>query len=546
MQIKKHLYIILWYLLLANTTFAYSHSDSLRGSNGDGRYWWNVTRYDLSITFDTARKSIIGQNIISFDVIDTPKDMMQIDLQEPMIIDSILNDGNEISFSREKNVSWLDIKSKNWQKGTHKKLTIYYHGIPVEAKLPPWEGGFIWKEDSNHKLWLSVACQGFGASSWWPCKDYQAEEPDSGMTTTLTVPGDLVAISNGKLIAKKDQNIKNEPYTAWTWEVKNPINSYNVTFYIGDYVSWQDTLMGEKGELPVSYYVLRENELKAKKHFSVVKEMLHCFEYWMGPYPFYEDGYKLVEAPHLGMEHQSAVAYGNEYKMGYRGMDRSSTGVGLKFDFIIVHESGHEWFGNNITAKDIADNWIHEGFTTYTETLFAECMLGKENAYKYVRGEWQNIRNDKPVIGKYGIQNSGSSDEYDKGAAVVHMIRVMMNDDERFRNMLRAMNKEFYHTTVTSKDIEHFIEEYSGLELSSFFDQYLRTRNIPTLEWYIKNKKLNYRFFNTTKGFTLPITVKTRKKEKKILVTNEWQSINWKKGGYNVKFSKDFLIHPKP
>jgi aminopeptidase N len=301
--------------------------------------------------------------------------------------------------------------------------------------------------------------------------------------------------------------------------------------------------MGEKGKLDLSFYALRHNEAKARKHFAVVKQMLHCFEYWMGPYPFYEDGYKLVEAPFLGMEHQSAVAYGNEYKMGYRGIDRSASGVGMLFDFIIVHESGHEWFGNNITAGDFADNWIHEGFTTYTEALFAECAFGKEKAFQYTRGEWLNIRNDRPVIGDYGVHDDGSSDKYDKGSAVVHMIRILMNDDEKFRQLLRKMNETYWHKTVTSAEIEDFIIKFTGLDLKPLFEQYLRTTNIPTVEWYIKNKELYYCFKNVVTGFTLPLEVSEGNNNAKIRVTAEWQSIPWKKGGYNLEFSKDFLVN---
>jgi aminopeptidase N len=337
-------------------------------------------------------------------------------------------------------------------------------------------------------------------------------------------------------------NIGTQPAT---WEVKNPINTYNTTFYIGNYASWTDTMKGEKGILDLSFYPLKHNEQKARKHFAVTKQMLHCFEYWMGPYPFYEDGYKLVEAPFLGMEHQSAVAYGNEYKQGYKGIDRSNTGVGLLFDYLIIHESGHEWFGNNITAQDVADNWIHEGFTTYTETLFAECAFGKEKAFEYVRGEWQkNIRNDRPIIGDYGVNDDGSSDKYDKGAAVVHMIRMIINNDEKFRQLLRGLNKDFYHKMVTTKEIEDYISKFAGYDFSALFNQYLRTTQIPTLEYYIKDKQLHYRFIDAVAGFTLPIEASLGRQKATIKPTSEWQSIKWKRG-FGMDFSKDFLIKIK-
>jgi aminopeptidase N len=506
-----------------------------------------VQNYYLKVSFDTATKSIKGQNIISLLVTAPVGDSLQLDLQEPMLLDSVFCNGKKLDFVKEGNVWWVIHPFREWRlaSGNWRQLIVFYHGKPRIAKLPPWDGGFIWTKDSTGKPWIAVACQGLGASAWWPCKDAQWDEPDRGMS--LDFDPWLQVISNGRTHPVPDEIIEyshrpnREPQKVW-W-TQNPLNTYNATFYIGDYVSWTDTIMGEKGKLDLSFYALRHNEEKARKHFAVVKQMLHCFEYWMGPYPFYEDGYKLVEAPFLGMEHQSAIAYGNEYKMGYRGIDRSATGVGMLFDFIIVHESGHEWFGNNITAKDFADNWIHEGFTTYTEALFAECAFGKEKAFKYTRGEWFNIRNDRPVIGDYGVHDDGSGDKYDKGSAVVHMIRMLMNDDEKFRQMLRKMNETYWHKTVTSAEIEAFIIQFTGLELKPLFDQYLRTANIPAIDWYIQKKRLYYRFKNVVPGFTLPLEVTEGNKKANIRPTADWQSIEWKKGGYNLEFSKDFLVH---
>ena len=360
---------MVWYLLSANTTLAYTHADSLRGGNGNGRAWNNVLHYDLNVTFDTATKSIRGYSIIDFAITQQPGDSFQVDLQEPLQIDSVFQRYGKdllqrVSFKREGNVCWIyasDFPFHNWVITERRSLKIYYHGVPRKAVNPPWDGGFSWTHDANGRQWIAVSCQGLGASVWWPCKDAQWDEPEQGMNIQLQVEGNYQAISNGRLTGTTSENGK----ATWKWEVKNPINNYDVTFYIGDYAHWHETLMGEKGKLDLDFYALKENEEKARKQFAVVKQMIHCFEYWLGPYPFYEDGYKLVEAPYLGMEHQGAVAYGNKYQMGYRGSDRSNTGVGLNFDYIIIHESAHEWFGNNITAKDIADNWIHEGITTY-------------------------------------------------------------------------------------------------------------------------------------------------------------------------------------
>ena len=548
-MIKKIIFslFIVWYLPCANTTFAYTHADTLRGSNGRGRDWWDVTRYDLQISFDTAGKSIAGTNQVTFTIIKTPHDSMQIDLQEPMVLDSIILLGSpgqpndiRLPFAREGNVWWVKHPFHKMQVGDSRSLMAYYHGRPREAVHPPWDGGFSWDHDSTGKLWVAVSCQGLGASVWWPCKDAQWDEPDSGMVTRFFVPG-YQAISNGRPL-NVDSSAKTTGLSGW--EVKNPINNYDVTFYIGDYVHWHDTLMGEKGILDLDFYVLRYNEERARKQFAVVKDMIHCYEYWLGPYPFYEDGYKLVEAPYLGMEHQSAIAYGNKFKMGYLGTDRSMTNYGLDFDYIIIHESGHEWFGNSITAKDMADNWIHEGITTYSESLFAECLLGKEKAQQYSRGGRHNIENEQPVIANYGVNEEGPGDIYDKGAAIMYMVRVMTNDDEKFRMMLRGLSREFYHQAVTTKQVEEYISAHTGLDLKAFFDQYLRRANIPELEYSIKDNELNYRFNDVVAGFTLPITVTAGATSATIKPTAEWQHMPWK-GGYNLKVSKDFLIKVK-
>jgi aminopeptidase N len=542
----------MWYLLSANTTFAYTHADTLRGSNGRGRAWWDIQHYDLDVHFDTLNKSIRGRVTISFNVSQQPTDSMQIDLQEPMIIDSVIvgerkpqgkqsYDGHEMAFTKEGNVWWITGGFTNWRAGDHRQIIVCYHGAPRIAVRAPWDGGFTWTTDSTGKLWAAVSCQGLGASVWWPCKDAQFDEPDSGMDIRLHIPANYSAVSNGRLV---DTSIdRADGYKAWHWQVKNPINNYDATFYIGDYMQWHDTLAGEKGKLDLDFWVLRYNEARARKQFAVVKSMIHCFEYWMGPYPFYEDGYKLVDAPYLGMEHQSAVAYGNNYQMGYLGYDRTGTMYGLSFDYIIVHESGHEWFGNSITSKDIADMWVHEGITTYSESLFTECLLGKEKAMKYSRGERRNIQNDKPIIGSYGVNEEGSEDMYDKGATMLYMIRLMTNDDEKFRMMLRGLSSQFYHQTVTTKQIEDYIAAHTGLDLTAFFNQYLRTSYIPTLEYFIKDGELSYRFTNIVAGFTLPVMVTGSDKETVVKPSSGWQHIKW--ASAYAKFSPDLLIKTK-
>lgn len=472
---------------------AATRADSLRGGNGPGRKNWDVRHYELRITIDTLQKSISGSNQIRF-LNKKRVDSMQVDLQGEMRVATAEIDGVASTFRREENVTWI-YPRKKLKKGTH-KLRLTFSGKPRTAVNPPWDGGFIWTHDSSGHPWISVACQGLGASCWWPCKDDQSDEPEDGISIKLEGMPGMDVISNGRHQFTTKNNY---------WQVRNPINLYDICFYAGDYAHWQDTLHGEAGVLPLDFYPLRINENRARQHWAMTKGMLHCFEYWMGPYPFYQDGYKLVDAPFLGMEHQSAVAYGNGYRMGYRGRDRSGTGEGLYFDFIIVHESGHEWFGNSITAKDVAENWIHEGFTSYTETLYSEWIRGREAAFRHARGAWRNIQNDIPVVGAMNVNDEGSSDRYDKGAAVVHMIRLMLHDDVSFRKLLRGISKQFYHQTIEGMDLETYIIKQTGLDLNIFFNQYLRQANPPLVELRGTGPLISAHFKNALPGLQIPI-----------------------------------------
>lgn len=490
----------------------YTRQDTLRGSIGPGRSWWNVTHYAVDVTPDYATQTIRGSNTISFLAPGKANNtLMQIDLQEPMQIDSIKSKSGLIkNYRRQGNVYFIDpgkkfFGSKPLLPHEFYTLTIYFSGKPRRAVNPPWDGGWIWAKDSKDRPWMSVACQGLGASVWYPCKDHQSDEPDNGATLSITVPDPLVAVGNGRLAAKTSHS---NGTTTWKWKVTSPINNYTIIPYIGYYENWTETYAGEKGKLDCSYWVLDYNLEKAKKQFGRdVPPMMKCFEYWFGPYPFYEDSYKMVEAPHLGMEHQSAVAYGNQYKNGYLGMDISGSGWGLKWDYIIIHETGHEWFGNNITTDDIADMWVHEGFTDYSEPLFVECQYGKEAGDEYLRGLRNNIQNDKPIIGPYGVNKEGSADMYYKGANMLHTIRQVINDDNLFRQLLRGLNKEFYHSTTTTGAVEKYMSRKSGKDLSKIFDQYLRTNKVPVLEYKIKDKEISYRWANCIAGFNMPVLV---------------------------------------
>jgi aminopeptidase N len=490
-------------LLTSAVSQAATRADSLRGGNGPGRRNWDVRSYQLKFFIDTLNRQVSGNNQIIF-INNAPVDSMQIDLQGEMRIGTAELDGVASVFRKEENVTWIYPPSK-LKNGSH-NLRLTFSGKPRTAVNPPWDGGFIWAKDSSGYPWISVACQGLGASAWWPCKDDQSDEPEDGVSVKFEGMPGMEIISNGRYqLAKQGAATSPQKGKKSQWKISNPINLYDICFYAGNYAHWQDTARGEAGVLTLDFYPLQINESIAKAHWAMVRDMIHCFERWMGPYPFYEDGYKLVEAPFLGMEHQSAVAYGNSYRMGYRGRDRSATGQGLYFDFITVHESAHEWFGNSVTAKDIAENWIHEGFATYAETIYTECIRGRDAAFSYARGEWRNIQNDRPVVGELGVNDEGSSDKYDKGSAMIHMIRIMLHDDGKFRNLLRGISKTFYHQTIEGKKLEAYISKETKMDLGLFFQQYLHTTDPPVVELRGTGPMVTASFKSSVAGLKIPI-----------------------------------------
>jgi len=508
----------------------FTHQDTLRGSIGPGRIGWDVLRYTISVKPDFDSKTITGKNIITY--MDNGVKLMQIDLQQPMEIDSIIHHNKSLPFKRDGNAFFTFIRDSSAMykiKPGPDSVTVYYHGKPREAKMPPWDGGWIWKKDRMGRPWMSVACQGLGASVWYPCKDHQSDEPDNGALLNITVADTLMAVGNGRLV---HQTSAGHGSTTYSWQVVNPINNYNIVPYIGKYVHFGEIYNGLKGKLDMDYWVLDYDLDSAKKQFVQAPEMMKAFEYWFGPYPFYEDGYKLVQAPHLGMEHQSAVAYGNRFKNGYLGRDLSGTGWGLKWDFIIIHESGHEWFANNITTADIADMWVHEGFTNYSETLFTDYYYGKQAGNAYNIGSRKGIQNDIPVIGKYGVNSEGSGDMYPKASSMIHMIRQIMNNDKKFRALLKSLNKDFYHKIVTSAEIESYISHFAHRDFSKIFDQYLRTIQIPELEYQLKNKVLSYRYKNCVPGFNMPVKIK--KSKTWLNPTEQWQTRKYKHADFAI------------
>lgn len=504
--------------LLDTSIISFTKQDSLRGSITKERSWWDLKQYRLDIKVNPLDSTITGSNTIKYQVLQE-YNVMQIDLQEPLEISKVVQDGVALKYSREGYVFWVDLVTPQ-KAGTIKELTIFYGGKPKVAVNPPWDGGISWKKDSNRKPFIASSCQGLGASVWWPNKDHMYDEVDD-MYISVNVSSDLMDVSNGRLLSVKKQK---DGTTTYNWYVSNPINNYGVNINIGDYVSFSEKYKGEKGILDCSYYVLKNNLAKAKKQFREVPRMLKAFEYWFGPYPFYKDGYKLVEVPYLGMEHQSSVTYGNGFQNGYLGHDMSGTGWGLKFDFIIVHESGHEWFANNITYKDIADMWIHESFTNYSESLFVEYYYGKKAGFEYVIGTRKGIANDFPIIGNYDVNDKGSGDMYPKGGNMLHTLRQIVNDDQKWRKILRGLNSTFYHQTVSTKQIEDYLSQQAAMDLNPFFNQYLRDTRIPILEYYFKEGQLFYRWSNCVSGFNMPIKISINGVEKWLKPETDWKT----------------------
>jgi len=517
---------------------SFTHQDSLRGSITPERAWWDLNYYHLDIAVNPKTKSIKGKNTIRYTILE-PNQTLQIDLQAPMKLTKAVQDGEELVVLKDGNAHFINLKKPQIKINAQEEIQIYYEGKPRVAVRAPWDGGISWKKDNNGNDFIASSCQGLGASVWWPNKDHMYDEVDS-MKISVNVPKHLMNISNGRLQSTEEQN---NGTTTYNWVVTNPINNYGVNINIGDYVHFSEVYEGEKGPLDMEYYVLRDNLEKAKKQFKDAPKMMKAFEYWFGPYPFYEDSFKLVEVPYLGMEHQSSVTYGNQYKQGYLGRDLSRTGWGLKFDFIIIHESGHEWFANNITYKDAADMWIHEGFTAYSENLFLDYHYGSEASADYVIGTRANIQNDKPIIGTYNVNSEGSSDMYYKGANMLHTLRQLVNDDEKWRQLLRGLNKTFYHQTVTTQEIENYISEFLELNLTAFFNQYLRDIRIPNFEYYIENNELNYRWNNVVKNFEMPIEIEINNDNLWLYPNAAWQKTKIKTS--EISIDRDYYITHK-
>ncbi|MEL6809992.1 MAG: M1 family metallopeptidase [Bacteroidota bacterium] len=514
----------------------FTQQDKLRGSITPERAWWDLQHYNLQVEVFPETKTITGVNTITYNVLEKGR-LMQIDLQAPMKIDKVVQNGRKLSFKSKGSAHFIKLKKKP-EEGEH-KITIYFSGAPRVAVNAPWDGGFSWESDNNGKHFIATSNQGIGSSVWWPNKDHPADEPDKGVSLAVTAPADLVAVGNGRLKKTEDKG----KTKTWHWQVVNPINNYGVNINIGDYVNYSEVYEGLNGNLDLDYWVLKDNLEKARDQFLQAPMMMRAFEYWFGPYPFYEDSFKLVEVPYLGMEHQSSVTYGNGYQNGYRGTDLSDSGWGLRFDFIIIHEAGHEWFANNITNKDVADMWIHEGFTAYSENLYLNYHFSDIAASEYVTGTKRLIQNDKPLIGTYNRNSRGSNDMYYKGANILHTLRQLVEDDKKWRQILQGLNTQFRHQTITSKQLEEYMSEQSGIDLTEFWQQYLRTTLIPKVEYKLDGPKITFRYVDIIEGFDMPVKMVLNGKEEWIYPKAEWST---KEFGNTIKEASvkvDFLVN---
>ena len=522
-------YIVFSFLLFALSLNAqnFDRQDSLRGNLTHLRLCYDVTFYDLNIAIDEVERSIEqSTNIIHFDIIKQCS-IIQVDLASNMEIMSIKFEGNELKFEREIDAVYVYF-NRTLNKGESHKISVLYGGYPKVAKNPPWDGGFSWEKDFNGNPWIGVSCQGLGASTWWPCKDHQSDEPDS-MRIKVAARYPLKIISNGNL--RSDTTIWNQYFNSWMnvseWFVTYPINNYNVTINIGDYNHISDQYISNTDTLELDYYILSGNELKAKEHFKQVKPMLECFENFFGPYPFLDDGYSLIETSYLGMEHQSAIAYGNNFLKGYYGNIAFTDN--LDFDYIIVHESGHEWWGNSITTSDIADMWIHEGFCTYSEVLFVECLYGYDKMLSYVNNQKNNVLNDKPILGTYHVNNQGSSDMYCKGSLMLHTLRNLIDNDELWFSIIKGISNNFKYQIVEGIDIINYINLVSDKDFSIFFRQYLEFKDIPEFQYSIIKDGMNtilvYRWEAIDK-FDMPLLINIGQEDFWIYPSNSFSELD--------------------
>ena len=505
-----------------------THADILRGEYGRHRANNDLLFYHLDIRVDPEKKFVSGKNRIRFKMLKDDK-RIQLDLYDNLKVEKIVqileSTGRKrrpsaslaipLQYERDSGAVLVDFP-KTLKAGRIYTIDFYYSGTPQTIGR---FGGFTFSNDPAGRPWIFTACEGEGASIWWPNKDQWKDEPDS-MRISVAIPNDLTDVSNGKFLGKADLG---DGYTRWDWLVQYPINNYDVSLNIGNYVHFDDRL----GDLSLDFYALPEDLDKAKKQFSQAREMLQAYQHYFGDYPFKKDGYKLIQAPYAGMEHQSAVTYGNHFANGYLERDWTGVGISPRFDFIIIHESGHEWFGNSVTAADRSDMWIHEGWTTYLECLYVEYMFGKDDGLKYTNGYQSKVRNQQPIIAPRGVNATPPQDQYFKGALFINTLRSIVNDDKRWWALLRDFYQHFKYQTIMTEDVVAYFNRKTGRNLTPVFGQYLRHTAIPVLELVFddSSKAVRYRWRADEPGFAMPVRVGTKDHWRMIQPTMEWQEM---------------------
>lgn len=514
-------------------SYSFTPADTLRGMMRSERSAYDVTFYDLNIRIDPRQQELSGWVDIYYRAL-TDFSRLQIDLFRNMTLDSIRFNDKTLDFVREYDAVFVTFPEQKEQSSG--KFRVYYHGRPTTANNPPWDGGFVWAKDRRGRPWIGVACEGDGASLWWPNKDHLSDEPDS-MSIRVSVPKNLECIANGNLRKKVDQG----DFQRWDWFVSYPINNYNVSVNIANYTHFSDTYTAEDGsELPLDYYVLDYNEKTAKEHFEQVKPMLACYEKFFGKYPFWNDGYAMVETPYLGMEHQSAIAYGNRYMRGYLG---GMIPAGMDWDYIIIHETGHEYFGNSISCNDLAEMWIHESFTTYMEALYVECMYSYEDAVGYLVSQRPYIDNEEPVLGPKDVnwEDWEGSDHYYKGAWMLHTLRNALQNDDMWFDLLKSFYQHYAISNVTTADFVNWVNDKTGQKWDPFFEQYLEYPEVPVLEYRTtqdgQDLKLDMRWKCDVGDFAMPVLVGDPDQPELVQPTTAWTSTTLE----NLK-EKDFKI----
>jgi len=532
--------IILLFTFIASFCFAQNpinKKDSLLGVLSPARTCYDVKYYDLRLQINPDKKSIKGSNTITYQIQEDTK-LLQIDLEPSLKIIAIQQNKKKLKFSRVERAIFVEF-SKVQKKNDVHSIEIQYEGSPVVAKQAPWDGGFVWKQDTSGKPWVGVACQGVGASVWYPCKDHWSDKPDS-VRLQYDVPKGLMAVANGNLVKKEEL----AEASRYIWKVSYPINSYNITLNVADYRHFSDEYIAQDGQkLALDYYVLPQNLEKAKKHFEQeVKKMLACYEKLFGKYPFWNDGYALVETPYLGMEHQGAIAYGNQYQMGYSSNDLTGTGIQRTFDFIIIHETGHEYWGNSISGYDKSDMWIHEAFCTYGEALYVECLQGKEKAFTYTNGWQRIIRNDKPIIPQPFSNQEGSGDMYFKGALMLHTLRNVLDDDAKWFKIIYDFAQDFKGKITKTDEVLEYFERKMQKNVKPIFKQYLQHTQIPTFEYKVENNTLKYRWLADVAEFVMPIVLELAGKLVRLEANTSWQTLPYTGNLEDIKIRTDLFF----